>query len=468
MSEARFSGAAHPHDREAPMSLLPHITDFEFAALDADELGADEKSRISEHVRTCAPCRLRLEPVQESDLAAPDSLTLPADTRGPSRWLLDAIRDDEHAEPAPGQLWRVVRGDVAEAAAVFAVWEDGVTVVPVTFDVEMADEYTLLLDEESTPLSTALALWIGERTVVPIELLAQVLGEVGNVDAMHAVHEAYVSGEPVSGAKVGRDGVRSYEPRSLYREELRTRWQMLAVAWEDEDDESVASSLDIDAEDGARRAIAVLEEIDDVYAKDDEHGEEIAAAVAPLIPVCVAWVFDASVRVCLAPFDDLADATSALTGATHTATLLGDCDHVAVVAPNDELDTLILQAADIHPAYITPFAASAQSDLSQSISLPLHIAMRRLADEYEPQIQPLEIQTLERSIAPAGEVARRHARAALDKQAGASVRIEEKVTALSTLNDEPATTLLEGIVLAARRGDVTHVTRTLESFGATQ
>lgn len=468
MSEGRFPGAAHRDDREAQMSLLPHIADFEFAAFDANELGADEKSRITAHLSTCMVCRLRLESVQDSDLAPPDNLTLPSEARGPSQWLVDAMRSGERPEPAPGQLWRVVRGDVAEAAAVFAVWEDGVTVAPVTFDVEMADEYTLLLDEESTPLSTALAVWVGERTVVPIELLAQVLGDVGNVDAMHAVHDAYVSGEPVSGAKVGRAPVRSYEPRSLYREELRTRWQMLAVAWEDEDDESGASSVNLDAEDDARRVIAVLEDIDDVYAKDDEHGEDIAAAVAPLIPVCVAWVFDASVRVCLAPFDDLADATSALTGATRTATLLGDCDHVAVVAPNDELDTLILQAADIHPAYITPVAASAQSDLSQSISLPLHTAMRRLKGEYEPQIEPLEIQTLERSIAPAEDLARRHARAALDELAGASVRIEEKVAALSTLNDEPATLLLEEIVLAARRGDVTHVTRTLESFGATQ
>ena len=76
--------------------------------------------------------------------------------------VLDALRRADHpdAGPTPGELWRVrdADGHTATLALVRSVDETGITIVPVTFDVELADDTTTVVGAADSPLGVELAV----------------------------------------------------------------------------------------------------------------------------------------------------------------------------------------------------------------------------------------------------------------------------------------------------------------------
>ena len=86
----------------------------------------------------------------------------------------DAVRaatvgaDRPEAGPRAGELWRARHpgGGPVTLVWVRSVAPAGVLVVPVSFDVELADEDTLIVDGEASPLGLALALHLAVETTV--------------------------------------------------------------------------------------------------------------------------------------------------------------------------------------------------------------------------------------------------------------------------------------------------------------
>ncbi|MFZ0225805.1 MAG: hypothetical protein WAL41_02435, partial [Mycobacterium sp.] len=135
------------------------------------ELFADHTSAMDKHLSECAWCRRRLDSarIAESDDDEDFEQALRA-----AKWredfahvsretiLPDQVRAAMTAPASvgdvePGQLWRLTWRDRHILAAVLDVADWQVLCAPVTTDTKLADELTLLIPAESSPLVTDLA-----------------------------------------------------------------------------------------------------------------------------------------------------------------------------------------------------------------------------------------------------------------------------------------------------------------------
>jgi hypothetical protein len=160
----------------------------------------------------------------------------------PARLAVSAA-DRPRAGPRPGELWRALdpRGGAAMLVWVRAVSRQGTSVIAVSFDVELADEYALVVDEEGSPLGVPLAVHVALETVIDKGRLLDRLGSLDIASAVESVRSAVSAGELVAGAAVGARPVSPLDERVEYRQVLADRMAELAV------DEVGATDGDADA-----------------------------------------------------------------------------------------------------------------------------------------------------------------------------------------------------------------------------
>ncbi|MGH9222410.1 MAG: zf-HC2 domain-containing protein [Acidimicrobiales bacterium] len=156
------SGPAHPLDVE--------LADLVDGAL--DEARATE---VEAHLAGCLLCRVKCQRLR----AAPP-LGVSAGG-GPVPWPpafdVPATRDRRDVEPGAGQLWLAGPDDDQRLLVlVLRVDGDRVAVAPVTFDVEAADDETVVVDASRSPLGLALAAYPALATEVPAGALVSSLG----------------------------------------------------------------------------------------------------------------------------------------------------------------------------------------------------------------------------------------------------------------------------------------------------
>ncbi len=91
-----------------------------------------------------------------------------------------AAADRPDGPPQPGELWRARHPGGGPRPLVWlrSSGPAGASVVPVTFDVEQADESALVVAGERSPLGLPLALHLGAETVVDPEGLVDRLGHL--------------------------------------------------------------------------------------------------------------------------------------------------------------------------------------------------------------------------------------------------------------------------------------------------
>ena len=87
---------------------------------------------------------------------------------------------DRPGAPQPGELWRARHPDGGPVTLIWlrSLGPAGVTVVPASFDVEQADEDTLVVPPEQSPLGLALALHVSAETVIDPQGLLDRLGRL--------------------------------------------------------------------------------------------------------------------------------------------------------------------------------------------------------------------------------------------------------------------------------------------------
>src|SRR4051812_6123974 len=129
--------------------------------------GTGDVVHVRSHVAECLACRVRM-----ARIAQADGLQTP--TPNAVQRIIDAsmvvpgvvgipVDRDEH-EPEFGELWRVGR-DEALLVWVRKNFHDGaVDVVPVVLDVDLADEQTVIVAENLSPLSVELGVMVALRT----------------------------------------------------------------------------------------------------------------------------------------------------------------------------------------------------------------------------------------------------------------------------------------------------------------
>jgi hypothetical protein len=86
--------------------------------------------------------------------------------------------NDITREPAPGQLWRVSWADEAEMVVLIALEGDTATAMPVTVDIDFADEQTVRVPSKMTSVGTPLAFWTGLLSQLPLFVLDRPVGQV--------------------------------------------------------------------------------------------------------------------------------------------------------------------------------------------------------------------------------------------------------------------------------------------------
>jgi plasmid maintenance system antidote protein VapI len=130
-------------------------------------------------------------------------------------------------EPIAGQLWRASWGELNELVLVLAVAGDHLRTAPVTVDVDYADEDTVVLPADATPLSVELAVWLGLQRDLPFGVLDRYLGSIGERwRKAEDVERGLASGDPRRGPAC----LSAADPRAEYRARLDDTLDMLAAA----------------------------------------------------------------------------------------------------------------------------------------------------------------------------------------------------------------------------------------------
>lgn len=152
-----------------------------------------------------------------------EGVTLP--DAGPSvdPAVLSALRASDAPELATGQLWRL---SATPRGPVVLVWvrqsrsAEAVAVVPVSFDVAMADDYSLIVPTERSPLGVDLVLHTTAETTVDYRSFVSVVGDLEVAADVEEVRLARRSGEPVVGLPVGLPIVSVSDERIEFRQQL--------------------------------------------------------------------------------------------------------------------------------------------------------------------------------------------------------------------------------------------------------
>jgi len=140
------------------------------------------------HLATCLTCQVivgrlrahgalptRSRGQAESNIVE-DGPTLP-------HGLVDAVVERTNGVPAPGELWRVVGAEGMIVLVRRLVDEETIDAVPVTLDIEMADDQTLIVPSDESPLACDLAVFVGFRSHIHVGAFANRLGGLSSVAA---------------------------------------------------------------------------------------------------------------------------------------------------------------------------------------------------------------------------------------------------------------------------------------------
>ncbi|MEY9967515.1 transcriptional regulator with XRE-family HTH domain [Streptacidiphilus sp. MAP12-16] len=179
-----------------------HPLDLDLVAfIDQPNKGTSE--RVSDHILNCKVCTIRAHQVasnssslqqSEGDAVAVKSLAGIVPEGANSRPLASLINAGRVVEPQPGQLWRLHWEDVTHLALI-ASTAYGITFWPVTLDVELADESSLLVPaSESGGIDLELAIWPAIETGVGAYVLEVYITDILPPERLQQLRRAYRSG----------------------------------------------------------------------------------------------------------------------------------------------------------------------------------------------------------------------------------------------------------------------------------
>jgi len=280
--------------------------------------------------------------------------------------LADVVSGGQDGEPQPNEIWRVGRSE-ALLVWVRRVFEDGVAdVIPLVLDVELADQESVVVGADATPLATETAAMVSLRTHVHTGAFLNRVGllDIGKdvTEVMTAVRE----GRRPSGVRVGPPIDDDDDQRLEYRQALRDLLAELSPsAWLATQDDPGADAEQRASEPTANRS---SNEIDIIETELGERlrGVQCRAPEAHIFTVDAAaqaksvlkvMYLDTTVLVAtlhgagLTAFPD----TGAIAAACRNMTLIEtDADAVAIAIPGDDWPTLLFTTGHMRKAIELP------------------------------------------------------------------------------------------------------------------
>jgi hypothetical protein len=209
------------HETQTPRAR--HVTESKLLSFVRGQLTDSGRADVAEHLDHCIACRILAGRLTHAEATEPDDSAIARLTASAS--IPEVVRDAlvatrmGPAAIAVGDVWRVGR-DEAQLVWVRRTLEDSAAVISVTLDVDLADEYTLIIPAEESPLSLDLALMTTVEGLVDRRSFLQRIGTLQVGEQITKLRQARRDGLPApsdlpTGPPISRDDDQRLEYRQL-------------------------------------------------------------------------------------------------------------------------------------------------------------------------------------------------------------------------------------------------------------
>lgn len=208
-------------------------------ALELSEwLDGNASDRVGRHIEACAVCRHHVAGAAPAGPAEPSSVPADFNVSVPDRLVEKFTRSDQPG-PEQGQVRRLRWDDQTALAVLWSVGGTDCTVMPTSVDTHLADDRTLIVPAERSPVGVEVGVWTDVDQEVPLAVLERYLGEFDRqvIDTVEALREGTGAGSLPEGLGVGVRPGSALDDRAQYRGVLRAALEELASAgaWEPAD-----------------------------------------------------------------------------------------------------------------------------------------------------------------------------------------------------------------------------------------
>lgn len=200
----------------------PHPTETAIAAHVAGELAKNEV--LADHIASCASCRSIALRLSDDPFDVIPDLPLPEHAPAVPPQTVLAVAGARILDLAPDQIWRAASPADGPTQLVWIrrLRSDGrAAAVPVSFDPDQADEYSLIVPADLSPLGTDLVFHTTvETTIDPRALIDCIVDQAGVAVDIATVVDARAQGQLVQDVRVGSPIVSLADDRIEYRQQL--------------------------------------------------------------------------------------------------------------------------------------------------------------------------------------------------------------------------------------------------------
>lgn len=157
---------------------------------------------IHDHMAGCVACRAEFDLLTEDvPDTGPDDAAARRILEGapalPSS-LINMDRSAGHRVPAPGELWRIGNADEAVLALVSSVVGDTAHIVPFVVDLDMADDFSVYVNADASPLGVDAILLSDLARTVPLSVFLTWVGLLDVSGGVDAGYEAQIGAAAIA------------------------------------------------------------------------------------------------------------------------------------------------------------------------------------------------------------------------------------------------------------------------------
>jgi hypothetical protein len=351
------------------------------------ELPKHQAATIATHLNTCLICRARMQRLAKSAARTGCPPTPPLE-RTPDLGIPEVLRQAassgaDDAAPEPGQLWRAAHHE-GLLVWVRRVFDDAVAVMPAVFDADLADDLTLIVPADATPIGLELAIMTELETQIDRRALQHYISELPIDTHIDVLRRARRDGMQSAGILVGVPIESPLDQRLEYRQAIA---DVLADFTFDAYEPEPPTTDEFDNAIDARDLHAHLDALTERRA-----GLRISGQIPFLVPVdethrlwVSASVEDLGSRVAVAVLTG-PDAPSIQTepavaiACNHVREQLIEVEAVAVAITDAEWTTVVVSGADAQPAVEPPEGVYAQPQV-RFHPLPLPDALMKYFEQ---------------------------------------------------------------------------------------
>jgi hypothetical protein len=161
------------------MGSRDHLTDTDLLCF-VEGRDASVAAAVGEHVERCLACKIRAMRLSGAVISAPgDAVVSQLAAASPviPQHVADVLQTapDPEAHPASGEIWRIGRSE-AMLVWVRRVIDDSALVLPVTLDLDLADEYSLIVPAADSPVGTDIVVVASVEGQADLRTFLQLLG----------------------------------------------------------------------------------------------------------------------------------------------------------------------------------------------------------------------------------------------------------------------------------------------------